>query len=108
VREAYAKVAIVHEGVEYVAGLEWRESDNFERLRKQLESAVRCQLYPRDVNLVYPTRAKAIEQQIVYQWPDRAYFLEVGVDSEWAQVYDPRGFVKERCDHKRVTCRDVA
>ncbi len=33
-----------------------------------------------------------------WEYPDRAYFIETEKDQRGVQVYDPRDFVKHRCE----------
>lgn len=96
-REAYVRYTWEGPGIEVVVGLEWRDGEDPDGLWNELEFGLRQVITATgthdDIELV-----RAIEDDIVENWPDRAYFMEVG-DGEYrhVQVYDPRGFVKERC-----------
>jgi hypothetical protein len=41
---------------------------------------------------------KRIEELIELKYPGRAFFVETEEDGKGVQVYDPRGFIKERCE----------
>lgn len=90
VDEQYLRCAIEHNGLEFHPGLEWRDEDDLTALGNQLENAVAmvCLLNP---GMGYGKLAKAIKTKIREMWPGRAYFLEVGVESRWVQLFRPWG-----------------
>lgn len=99
-REVYLRVVLFREGVEYILGLELRPTDELGVLR----AAMKRRIHVATGNLLpgkWDDIAYAIEATTKKHWPDRAYFIEVGDERNgWVQVWDPVGFVKERC-----TCR---
>lgn len=33
--------------------------------------------------------AELLESMIIHAWPGRAYFIEVGQENRWVQIYQP-------------------
>lgn len=85
---------LVREGVEYIAGLEFRPGDKMGEMRtiikvRMTNATAKC------LPGKWADVAHAIEKSLELHWPDRAYFIEVGNEREgWIQVYDPRGFIR--------------
>jgi hypothetical protein len=90
-REAYALVSIERAGIEYIAGLELRPSDNFAELSDKLERAVAWPLMGAKESDEWDRLAYSVEKQLKYWWPDRAYLLEVGKEDKWVQLFQPYG-----------------
>lgn len=98
-REAYVRAVIEQDGVEIIAGLEFRRGERGKLLGVQLRIVVNLAI----VRLLKHAAldddeviAQAVEERIVAQWPDRAYFLEVGRDKQWIQIFQPWGVPRER------------
>lgn len=85
-------------GLEVIVGLEWkRHEESTHEIRKAVRTVIgdlmtKCQDTDPE-SLVY-----AVSNALQKHWPYRAYFIEVGDEDEWVQVFDPKDFVKERCD----------
>jgi hypothetical protein len=98
-REAYVRVSVTRGEVEAVAGLEFRQGDNVEKLYEALDIAIRYALWHTVLNIDTLDKvddmliAYACERQLRGAWPDRAYFLEVcrGPGDRWVQVFQPFG-----------------
>lgn len=93
----YARCSIESNGAEYIAGVELRDDDNYVQFSRKLRGVMHSALYS-ESPVVHLSAAHAVEFALKSAFPERAYFIEVGNDDDWVQVYDPRGFVKERCE----------
>jgi len=94
-RECYLRVVMAIDGVEYIAGLEFRPGDKLGELRTKLK----VRMKNASVGLM-PGRwadvAFAIEKSLKAHWPDRAYFIEVGSEREgWIQLFQPWGLPRD-------------
>lgn len=91
-REMYVRCAEMRGDVEFIAGLELREDESQPALSRRLREAVNWQLNPlRLEDTDYKTSALAIENQLKAWWPNRSYFIEVGKENEWVQLFVPFG-----------------
>lgn len=99
-RECYARCRFEDRGIEYIAGLELRDSDDYYELAGRLRIEVGTQTGQLDTYLGsaralahdnYQLAAKQIEERLTARWPDRAYFIEVGKEDEWIQLFQPYG-----------------
>lgn len=99
-REKYARHRALLGGVEVIAGLEMKDAEKYSPLAKQLEDALETQVkwYRRDERPLVPddydNLAEAVGKQIKHWWPDRAYFIEVGEEDKWVQLFQPYGVPK--------------
>jgi hypothetical protein len=90
--EKYVRVSVVKDGVEFIAGLELRNRDFFPTLSSTLRAAMtECLAGQRISHDQWVTLADQVKDCLATVWPGRAWFLEVGVDNEWVQVYQPYG-----------------
>lgn len=87
--ERYVRASFVRDGIEYCPGIEWRDTDFYCELKTQLKRVCANGIYRVAANFM--DRASAVEAAIKQEWPDRAYFLEVGRDDEWVQIFQPWG-----------------
>lgn len=74
-------------------GLEYRVGPLYyllENLRVVLDDAVR-DLRSIDPHLI----EEIIEKALRTQWPDHAFYIEVGSDDEWVQVFQPWGLPRK-------------
>ena len=96
-REAYARGVMQCGTLELVAGLEYRAGagESFTVLRDELRTLlgfIALGLVATDGRLDEDALAMAAELAIRGRWPDRAYFIEVGNDTEgWIQIFQPYG-----------------
>lgn len=91
-RERYVRIAVGLPGeMEICPGLEWRDDDQPEDLRVALERLVLLELVKGDSREPWSRTALRIESAMRERWPDRAYFLEVGRDDRWVQIFQPFG-----------------
>ncbi len=90
-REAYLRVVLNREGIEYIAGLEWREGEDLAALK----AALKMRMSTATIGMQHDrwdALSLAIEKTIKKYWPDRAYFVEVGDDAHgWIQLFQPYG-----------------
>lgn len=90
-RECYVRAVYMPTAeLECIAGLEHREGDDLERMYAEIYFAMRagvCDLAGANDLVI----AVAIERRICALWPDRAWFLEVGRDDRWIQIFVPFG-----------------
>lgn len=91
-REAYARGYAVDGDFEVTAGLELRDDDP-----EGLSWYVRCLCELATRKGDHRGAAEYLEGVFFLDYPDRAFFIETERDGFGVQVYDPRGFVKERC-----------
>jgi hypothetical protein len=94
-REAYARGYAVAGEWEVTLGIETRGGDDVSDIvciaRGMCREALEV-FKGSHAHLVHD-----IERQLHYYYPDRAYFIETEEDCKGIQVYDPKGFIKERC-----------
>lgn len=99
-REKYARVALTNKnGIKFIAGLEMKPNDRWRYLRLDLRTRAEyvVKLSEREGGQQigfpdpydYDAHAEAFSELIVSKWKDRAYFLEVGSDDEWVQIFQP-------------------
>lgn len=104
-REAYVKYTWTIKGLEVIVGLEWRRADNPRALHADLKRLIADELSHTSARSA-ETLSFVVEHTVLHHFPDRAYFVEVrDEDDIEVQVYDPRGFLKTRCD---CPCRQPA
>ena len=94
-REMYARGYADRGDVEVTLGIEIRE-DDVEALTIEARSFARRGLNWGGGNHIEVVRE--IERHLAEFYPDRAYFIETEEDGKGVQVFDPRDFVKERCE----------
>jgi hypothetical protein len=96
VREAYARGYAQLGDAECSVGIEIREGDPVE------EMTVEARLYAaRGLSWAagnHDAVVRYIECTLAEAYPGRAYFVETEEAGRGVQVYDPRDFVKTRCD----------
>ncbi len=109
-REAYVRSVVKTGKIDAVIGLEWREGDSLDNLRKRLKllaDIALSYLLPEDDDYEI---ACLLEYRLKAWWPDRAYFLEVcsdGVELDWIQIYQPFGLPRVDSTHiEGCTCED--
>lgn len=89
-REKYLRLRMAVEGVEYIAGLEFKDGDSFPELKTKLK----VRMLNATIGIPagrYVAVAEAIERTMDAHWPDRKFFIEVGNDNEcWIQIWDSR------------------
>lgn len=101
-REKYARCAVKNkDGVEFIVGLEMRPSDKWIYLRHEIRTAAQYAIGltsrvmdERGVLIIpgdYDDYAETFDAILTEKWPDRAYFIEVGVEEEWVQIFAPWG-----------------
>lgn len=96
-REAYARAVYRVGACEMIAGLEIRSGDDICTIRKRLVGMMALAWADLE-ELRNPSQdyemAEGVERRVRTWWPDRAFFLEVGVDADregWVQVFQPYG-----------------
>lgn len=88
--EAHLRELSIHPGVEY------RDGDDVDEMTHAIQAAGRQVLLSWGGNHV--EAAEEMREWIEFNYPGRAYFVETEEDGRGVQVYDPRNFVKERCN----------
>lgn len=91
----YVRAVVARDGVEVIAGLEWRGEyvDDLRRsMRIAMDYALRHKLFDDDMKIT-----EGVEAALLELWPGRAYFIEVSHDPDegWVQVFQPYGVPKE-------------
>lgn len=96
--ERYARAAWVDSqtGIELHPGVEYRAGDDVEQMTVDLQFMAQRAFWATGANHV--ALADRVCQAIKYKWPDRAFFIETEENGRGVQVYDPKDFVKERCN----------
>ena len=94
--ERYLRSTVHRQTLEIVAGLEWRDDDDFDQVR----AALKCRLVFTSARHALDgddVVVKAVEETIRKYWPDRAFFIEVGDPDgdDWVQVFQPWGLPRE-------------
>lgn len=93
-REAYLRIVLKVEGVEYIAGLQLLPDDGFASLKVTLKTRMIACTTGLPSGRWQPI-AESIERMLIKYWPERSYFIEVGHDSHgWVQIYDGKAFIK--------------
>lgn len=97
-RESYARYSWRIIGMEISVGLQWNKGESVRALWRLMRDTIALSL-SRTRSVEADDMTLAVEEALRRDFPDRAYFIEVSDgDEQWTQVYDPRDFVKERCD----------
>lgn len=97
-RECYVRAEGIHGNFSVVPGVQFFETESDEQVQKMAEHlkwAAGVVAWGHDPN--YCAAFRAMEKWILAKYPGRAYFVEVD-NGTGVQVYDPRDFVKERCE----------
>lgn len=88
-REAYLRIVLHVDGVEYIAGLELRPTDAFAELKTSLRARMKNTTTGLPAGRWLPI-AEALERMVKKYWQDRAYFIEVGDEhTGWVQLFQP-------------------
>lgn len=75
--------------MEYIAGVEWREGDIFNREAYNIQAClVNVEIWKRGG---YDQLAEAVSSLLEAEYPGRAYFIEVGQEDKWCQIFQPYG-----------------
>ncbi len=77
-------------------GLEIRPGDDIDRLTLDIKLIALAAMANQKND--HERIVMEVEAAIKSRWPDRAYFIETEEDGKGVQVYDPRDFVKARCE----------
>lgn len=86
------RVVVEHDGVELIAGLEVRSSELAAYFYSVLDTIIEDAIQGIPSTDPDDVFAAAVEAALIANWPDRAYFLEVGRDDRgWIQIFQPLG-----------------
>jgi|SRR6185369_10106874 len=94
--EQYARAWPTYKDMECCPGLQSTDEDNDGLADELFAIALHA------MKTFYPDKV-AVKNRVMnylqHYYPGKAFFCEVAVNDRGIQVYDPKGYVKERCNH---------